>query len=174
MSCPFSHTIFLYGTTSLVPNLYEYKGNWYCYVAKEIRYYGSLYVTGHWEAVRDFGKSKVKGIFFWVNFLHPVLTIVVHLILRPDFIWAHDAYKEIDLCLGDPNNHWVKHSNSTQTKLHNLCTTMDKANAEDLLGQTLYVLKSGGCWIHISFLYLTGWNIFEGIAYSNTFKFMRK
>ena len=184
----FSHTLFLYGITSLLPNLYEYTGTWYCYFAKEIRYYGALYVTGHslvvaimkymmivrWEAVRVVGKIKVQKIFFWVNFLHPVLTIVVHLILRPDFIWAHDAYKEIDLCLGDPNNHWAKDSNSTQTKLHNLCTTMDKAAAEDILGQTLYVLKSGGCWIQISCLYLTGWNLFEGIAYFNTFKFMRK
>jgi hypothetical protein len=105
----FTHTILLYGITYAVEDLHIYTGEWYCYLAKELRYYGSLYVTTHslvvsimkyilivhWQKVRDFGKEKVTNIFFFVNFLHPFCTAAIHLIIRSDFLWVHDVFRKL-------------------------------------------------------------------------------
>ena len=150
-------TIVLYGITYAVEDLHIYTGEWYCYLAKELRYYGSLNVTAHslvvsimkyiliihWQKVRDFGKEKVTNIFFFVNFLHPFCTAAIHLMIRSDFLWVHDPYKEIDLCLGDPNNYWGQSRNGTPAKWHNMCMSIASPDASSLLSQMMYILRSG-------------------------------
>ena len=184
----FSHTLFLYAITYAVEDLYTYTGVWYCYVAKEIRYYGTLVVSGHslviavmkymlivqWEKVRDFGKEKVVEIFFFLNFLHPFFTIALHFILRPDFLWVHDGFKEIDLCLGDPKNFWGPDSNETQTKGHDLCRTMEAPDPDSYLEKILYIIRGGCCWIQVIGLYLIYWNFFEMLVYCRIFGFMSR
>ena len=184
----FTHCIFLYAVTYAVEDLYTYTGVWYCYVAKEIRHYGFLYISGHslvvsvmkyilivhWEKVRNFGKEEVKEIFFYLTFLHPFFTIALHFVIRPDFLWAYDNFKEIALCLGDPKKIWEPGSNVTQMKLHDLCMTIDAPDPESYLEKIFYVVRGSCCWIQVVSLYLTGWNFFEMIFYCRIFGFMRR
>ena len=65
-----SHCLFMECITHIVPNLYKYTGEWFCYTSKIINYYGSLYTIGHsmiisilkyvlivhWKKARSFGK----------------------------------------------------------------------------------------------------------------------
>ena len=184
----FSHTIFLYAATYAVEDLYTYTGVWYCYVAKEIRYYGFLIVSHHslvlsvmkyilivyWEKVRDFGKDKVKEIFFFLSFLHPFFTIALHFLIRPDFLWVYDNFKEIDLCLGDPKHFWGPGSNGTQTKLHDLCMTLAAPDPDSYLEKIVYIMRGGCCWMQVISMYLIGWNFFEMVFYCRIFGFMRR
>ena len=184
----FTHTILIYGITYAVEDLYIYTGEWYCYLAKELRYYGGLYVTAHslvvsimkyiliihWKKVREFGQDKVKNIFFFVNFLHPICTVAIHLMIRSDFLWVHDPYKEIDLCLGDPKNYWGQSRNGTPAKLHNMCMSISSPDPSSILSQMMYLFRSSVCWIQITCLYLIGWNFFEMLFYCRIFAFMRR
>ena len=184
----FSHTIFLHAVTYAVEDFYTYTGVWYCYVAKEIRHYGFLVVTGHslvisvmkytlivhWKKVRNFGKEKVKEIFFFVNFLHPIFTIALHFVIRPDFFWVFDNFKEIDLCLGDPKKIWEPGSNVTQIIYHDLCMTIAEPDPESYLEKIIYIVRGGCCWIQVISIYLIIWNFFEMLCYCSIFGFMRR
>ena len=128
----------------------------------------------HWMKVRDIGKEKVKSIFLLVNFLHPFFTVAIHLIIRTDFLWVHDPYKEIDLCLGDPKNYWGISSNATPAKWQDMCMTIALSNSSSNLENVIYIFRSGVCWIQMVCLYLTGWNFFEMLFYCQIFGFMRR
>ena len=186
----FTHVFFLYGITYFVEDLSLYTGDWYCYLAKEVRFYGALYVMGHSLIVSTMkyvlivyrenvgGKSKetIKEIFFWLDLLHPIITIGAFIIIIPDFIWAWDGYKEIDLCLGDPKQHWVQvqNSNSSQTKGHSLCIKLLNNISDSYFDYTISIIRSSLCWIQIAAWYLIGWNFFEVIMYCRIFSFMRR
>ena len=184
----FSHVLFLYGITYRVEDLSLYTGDWYCYLAKEVRFYGALYITGHslivsvmkyilivyWDKARVFGKTKVKEIFFWLDFINPLMTIGICIMITPEFIWVWDMYKEIDLCLGDPENHWIPQSNASQTKAHDLCLNLLETEPESHLEYTIWVTRIIICWIQIVALYLISWNFGEMITYCRIFTFMRK
>ena len=183
----FTNTLGIYIITYAVEDLYIFTGKWFCYVLKETRYLGALSTTGHslvismmkyvhivhWEKTREFDKEKVIEIFFWAHLLHPIFTLIFHLIVTPDFIWAHDAYKEIDMCLGDPDNHWGLDSNISQSKYHDLCEI--GGNPDDSsITYVLYVGRSGLCWIQTIFIYLVGLDIFEALFYFLIFRFMQR
>ena len=183
----FTNTLGIYIITYAVEDLYIFTGKWFCYVLKETRYMGGLSTTGHslvvslmkyvhivhWEKTRAFDKEKVTEIFFWVHLLHPIFTLILHIMVVPDFIWAHDIYKEIDMCLGDPDNHWGLDSNSSQTKYHDLCKISGTSDDSNII-YLLNVGRSGLCWIQIMFIYLVGLDIFEAIFYFLIFRFMHR
>ena len=183
----FGHKLLLHGVTFLVPDLSIYTGDWLCYVSKFITYYLSLYTTTHsfvvsilkyvlivhWRTSQDIGKDKIKDSFFYINFLHPILMISLHLILRPDFFYVYDGYAQIDRCLGDPNNHWNENIYRPQTKLHNICSFPSQSNELDAEFM-LQITKWGACWIQVIILYLISFNIFEIIVYFRVFWCMRR
>ena len=88
----FTYKLTMHGITYIVPDLYLFTGEWFCYASKFFTYYGTLYTSTHslivsvmkfflivhWKNVRNFGKDKVKEIFFFLNFLHPLFTIALH------------------------------------------------------------------------------------------------
>ena len=181
------HAIFMHGFTYFVQDLHSYTGEWVCYMSKGIAFYGQLYIYGHslivsilkyviivcWEKTMDFGRDRITEIFFWVNFLHPLLLIVLWLIVRPDFFWAYDGMKQIDMCLGDPKNNWGPGSNQSFTKLHNLCD-FTLSSSENVLGNVIYICKTMVCGINVGLYYLILWNFFEIITYCFIFRFMRR
>ena len=184
----FSHVLFLHILTYFVEDLSTYTGDWFCYVAKVLRYYGAMYITGYslmisslkyiliiyWKDVREFGKNKTKEIVFWFHLLHPSLNLLLHLIVTPDFIWTYDAYKEIDLCLGDPKNHWTSDNTTSQIKLHDLCLNLLKGDRDGFVDHFIVFLQSCMCWFQFVILYLTTWNLLELILYCRIFWFMRR
>ena len=183
----FGHKLLLHGVTHLVQDLSIYTGDWLCYLSKFITHYLSLYTIAHsllvsilkyiiivnWRTSLKVGKEKIKEIFFYLNFLHPIVTISFHLIFRPDFFLAYDGYAQIDRCLGDPKNNWKENSNTSQTKLHNLCIYPEPTNEYNIK----YILQAAGwgmCWIQVILLYLITFNFFEILFYCRIFSFMRR
>ena len=93
------------GITHAVPNLYQYTGDWFCYVSKVVSYYGNIYVTTcsmmvsvlkyilivHWKKTRSFGEEKVKEALFWINIFYAVIVIMIHLMIKPDFFLEYDS-----------------------------------------------------------------------------------
>ena len=83
------------GPLLVVPNFFEVTGEYFCYVLKYIDYYGNLYMFSHsliiailkyigivrWKKVILIGKDILTEMFFWLNFLHPMLMISLHLII---------------------------------------------------------------------------------------------
>ena len=184
----FTHILFLYIITYAVDDLSLYTGDWFCYLAKEVRFYGALYLTGHslvlsvmkyilivnWEKISGTRNNMVKAICFWFDLLHPIISIGVFIIITPDFVWAWDGYKEIDLCLGDPKNHWVPNSNTSQTKGHDLCLKLLDTVPDSYLEYIIWFIRSSVCWIQIVVLYLVSWNFWEMITYCRIFAFMHR
>ena len=94
----FTHCIFLYAVTYAVEDLYTYTGVWYCYVAKELRHYGFLYISSNQhqsifrlsQSIAFFGllnhsasSHHLKGFFL---FAHAMMIRY----LKPGAIW-HQA-----------------------------------------------------------------------------------
>ena len=181
------HSIFMHGTTHFIKDLYTYTGKWFCYTSKVVAHYGNLYTLGHSLIVsvlkyaiinhsmrtRNFGKEKLIEIFFWINFLHPLFTILLQLIIRPDFFVAYDAMSQIDRCLGDPKNMWELGTNKSFTKLHNLCEFVPPPD-KNQIEYFIYVCRTFFCWFHVVFQYLIVWNIFEMVFYFQIFRFMNR
>ena len=182
-----THSIVMYSLTYFIDNLYRYTGEWFCYTSKILDYYGHLYIAGHslivvilkyvlivrWQWARNIGNDRIKEIFFWINFLHPVVTILSNLVVRPDFFWAYDGMKHADICLGDPKNNWVPDRNHSLTKLHNLCEFVEPP-PENYLEYSIFIAKSSLCWLNVVVFYLVMFNVIEMIFYCVLFRFMRR
>jgi hypothetical protein len=100
--------------------------------------------------------------------------ILIHLVIEPHFFWNYDGFARIDRCLGDPKNNWGPDSNRTQTKLHNICQQFIEPSPDEYLAYTIYIVRSGVCWVHVVFLYLVTWNVFEMVIYFRIFAFMKR
>ena len=185
----FTHTLFMHSITNIVPHMHEYLGVGFCYTSKVITDYVGRYISGHslmisilkytlivhWEKVEDYGKEKVKTIFFWMNILHPIIMMTIHLILRPDHYVVWDAFSQVDRCLGDPKNNWGQgNGNRSQMKLHSLCIAIPEPPLDNYFEYAMYLLRSSVCWIQIIVHYLILWNIIELFVYGKTFWFMRR
>jgi hypothetical protein len=174
--------------TYIVPNLYTYTGEWFCYASKVVSYYGMLYTAGHsmiisllkyilivhWKKSRNFGKENVKEVFFWINIFYSFFMILIHLIIEPDFFRDWDGLARIDRCLGDPKNNWGPDSNRTQTKAHNICQQFIEPSPDKYVASTIHIIRIGACWVHVVFLYLVLWNVFEIVAYLRIFAIIRR
>ena len=183
----YTQSLFMHGITFIVQDLHKYTGKWFCYAAKVTTYYGNQYVQGHtlvisimkyiriihWEWAREFGEAKITKIFFWINFLHPISDILVHLFITPNFFWAYDGYQQIDRCLGDPKHNLVPGTNKSLTKLHNLCN-LDDSDNQDTLEYSFYVVRKGTCWTQIVLFYCILGNFIEILLYSRIFWFMHR
>ena len=183
-----THTILMNVITYLVPDLYMYTGEWICYLSKFMAYYGNLHVTVHslmistmkyilivhWQKARAFGHDKIKHIFFWLELFYPIIMMLIHLLSRPDFFWAYDGFAQIDRCLGDPKNNWGINTTTTQNKFHTLCLNLEKPGSKNDIQYTIYVLRSGLCWIQLVVIYFILWNIFEMVIYYRVFGEMRR
>ena len=184
----FLQYISMHLVTYVIKDLYMYTGAWICYLSKFLTYYGGLYVQAHslmigllkyfiivhWKRSQEFGQEKVKTIFFWFNMLHPSCTIILFLIITPDFFLVWDGYSHVDRCLGDPKNNWVPNSNATQTKLHTICIDIVSNPPDNNLDYFVYIFRSSLCWIGVSMTYFILWNIFEVFVYFSIFRFMHR
>ena len=183
----YAHVLFMTSLTFFVHDVHIYTGKWFCYASKLLTYYGNFYISAHtlvvvilkyimivhWEMAMIVGHDKIKEIFFWTNFLHPTLMISIHFVIRPDFLFAYDAYRETDICLGDPKHNLDPARNESLTKLHNLCE-FDQPPLDNYLEFLVYVLRTSVCGIQFILFYCVLWNFLEIFFYILIFKFMRR
>ena len=179
---------FLYGVTYIIPNLHHFTGKWFCYASKIILQYNYIIVAYytlmvailkyviivHWQWARGFGHDRIKKMFsITLAFCIPTIHILIYFAVRPDFLWAYDFNKQVDLCLGDPKGNWEEGTNQTQTKLHMLCLKIEPAT-NDSFHYFLSYLRKGICWCQVIFFYLTFLNLLDCAVYIKIFSAMKK
>ena len=179
---------FLYAVTYMVPNLYLLTGRWFCYASKMMLHYNNMIIAHytlivailkyvvivHWQWARGFGHDKVKKLFsFILGFCIPMVNILIYFTVRPDFLWAYDGHKQVDMCLGDPKGNWEEGTNQTQTKLHMLCLNIEPAT-DGYFDYFLSNSRKGLCWFQIIFSYLALWNLLDCAVYIKIFSEMKR
>ena len=185
-------SISMHCITYIIRDLYLYTGQWFCYILEVIAHYSNFYLWGHsliisltkytiivhWQKAREWGKEKVAMVYLSINIIHPVITLLVWLCIRPDFLWASDAPAHIDRCLGDPKDLWVDNfekpmENASLTKLHDLCQMATSTQQVDIQ-YIVSLIRTSFCWLHVGFYYGYASNLFEMIVYFQIFVFMRR
>ena len=188
----FFQSIFMHTITYIIKDLYLYTGEWFCYLFKVIANYTTFYMFGHaliislmkytiivhWQKAREWGNEKVAMICFWINIIHPVISILSWLCIRTDFFWAYDGMAQIDRCLGDPKDMWVDGfekvmENKSLTKLHNLCE-MNTPPGQDHTEYIIQIIRTGSCWIQVGYYYGAATNLLEMVVYFQLFVFMHR
>ena len=185
-------SIFMHCITYIIRDLYMYTGQGFCYIFKIIALYSNYYLWGqasiialtkytiivHWQKAREWGNEKVAMVYFWINIIHPVISILIWLCIRPDFFWAYDGMAQIDRCLGDPKDVWADNfeklmENKSLTKLHNLCQMIAPPKT-DYVQYSIHIIRSWSCWLYVGCYYGIASNLFEMVVYCKLFVFMRR
>ena len=184
----YGFSLFMKFLTLVVQDLHTHTGRWICYVSRGISYCGIVYISAHtlvvaimkyimivyWDRVMVFGKDKIKQFFFLINFLNPLIMILLLFIVRPDFLVVWDGTsQEIDRCLGDPKNNLDHERNHSLTKFHTLCE-LEQPPTENYLEYSGYLARSGICWVHLVTFYVVKTNVLEVLFYTLIFNFMCK
>ena len=110
--------------------------------------------------------------------MHPVISILIWLCIRPDFFWAYDGMAQIDRCLGDPKDMWLDNfeklkENKSLTKLPDLCQMIAPLQ-QDYIQYIIHMIRICICWLHVGFHYGSATNILEMVVYYHIFSFMRR
>ena len=173
--------IILIHTTNIISNgFHVYTGAWFCYTSSAMVYYGVLYVTGHtfvvalmkyfiivqWKFVRSFGKERIKEIFFWLNLLHPLFMILLHLIVRPTFFRDFGGFAKIDGCNFKSADTTAK-GNLLSFRLCSFTTP----HRDNYLDYTYFVFRTLMCGFQTILLLLIAGNVLEVILYGKIFRF---
>ena len=188
----YSRSITMHCLTYIIRDLYKYTGQWFCYVFKVFGIYSTFYLYGHaliisltkytiivhWQKAREWGNKKVAMVYFWINIIHPFISIIIWLCIRPDFFWAYDGQKHIDRCLGDPKDLWVESfeklmENKSLTNHHRLCQMAATPN-QDYIRYIIHIVRTCSCWLHVGYHYGTITNLLEVPVYCPIFVFMRR
>ena len=174
----YTNAIFMHTITYMIPDLHLYTGKWFCYVEMFISCYLITYQIRHSTVIamlkyiivvrddkaRDFGRERIIQLFFWINLLHPTIEMALHLIVRPDFLWAYGGLQQINNCLGNTEN---------PTKLHTLCYLTQPLNQYSF-EYTVSILRQIICWLHVIIFYVLLWNLLDVFLYYKIFTYARR
>ena len=165
----YTYSMGMHISTNMIQDLHLYTNKWFCYVSLVIQYYLLLYIVGHSmiialmkyvvivcdEKIRNFGRERVKEIFFWIDFLHPSIQIAALLIARIDFVSVYGGFTTVNKCLGEAKN---------TTTLLSLCNSIESIQDHDF-EYTLYIFKKTICLLHTIVGYCVTWNILDVFFY---------
>ena len=175
----YGFSVFIHCVTNIIPNLYIWTGISFCYISKVILHYGLRYTIAHSmvismlkyfvivrpEAITVRLKEKLKAIFFWINLLHPIVDISIHLVLTPDFYVQYGGFATANKCLGNPN--------LTKKNVFQMCSFIAPTDKYSL-ANFLYVLKRTICIGQAIYMYIVAFNIFDIIFYTTIFQHMKR
>ena len=151
----YSLTIVFDAVMYFVPFLSNYTGNWICYVVSFMTLYcvysiqlHSLLVAVmkfafivHLEKVREFGKSKCKKIFLWINLCFPLFWTVL---ARLTSDWDKYAFSSLNICFGQHEELLVR-VNTTSDSLMKFWSCISGHEAKT--GADIYILHTiKQCW----------------------------
>ena len=173
-----TYNVWIHPTTYFVEDLYLYTGEWFCYAAKVVSQYLIIYlgthstiiaamkyvVIVHEEKIRTF-KSKVKEAFFVLNFSYPIMSIILSLLLMPNFFVMYGGHSHVERCFGSQKGNY-----SSMFFLCDLIEHRQDNSVKGVFNTTKWII----CKAQVIFSYLTLLNILDVIIYCRTFSFMRK
>lgn len=180
----YTYAILMHTGTYIIQDLHTHTGKWFCHVSHAITYYGILYSVGHSliismmkyilivydEKIRDFGKDKVKEIFFWANLLHPIIWTALHLILKPDF----DGFTPINRCLGNTQNNLRQGNNTSSIIDRFFLGDFYEPPHQNSSEYAIYIFKQVLSVLYTTSSYLMVINFFDMVLYCKIFSYMRR
>ena len=175
----YGFSIFFHSITNMVPDLYKWTGASFCYFSKVFLHYGLLYIITHsmmismlkyfvivrTGAATDKVKKNLKMRFFWINLLHPLAFISIHLMITPDFYVQYGGFATVNQCLGI-----LKPS---KTKVIDFCSFV-KPSEDYSLANFLYVSKRTICFGQAIYMYVVALNVFDIVFYIAIFQHMKR
>ena len=176
----YGFSIFIHSVTYFVQDIYLLTGGvWFCYVSKIILHYGLLYILTHSMVIAALkysiivhtdvrkisSKERLKETFFWINLLHPIFSMVLFLLLTPDFYVQYGGFTTINVCLGNPN--------MNKTTFLDLCEFTAPSNKYTFY-YLVYICKRIICIAQALSVYFIGFNFFDMLFYCRTFSYMRR
>ena len=176
----FANVILIHLLTHWVEDLHQYTGQWLCYTFKVIIHYSLLFNGGqsavvsimkyiilvHDERFRHL-KDELKKTFFWINILHPVFYIILHLVLVPDFYVVYGGFSSVNTCLGTIKSDYEK------TKWWQLCDFWEDLDTQSI-SYTMFVVKSLVCKTQVILIYIIQYNFLEIFFYTRIFSSMKR
>ena len=180
----FSNLIFTYVFNHGFKNAHWYPGEWFCYVTNVTSYLGVLSLSQHslvisslkyliiihWENVRNYGREKVINIFFWINLMHPWITVMLHLCTRPTFFKDYDGFAQFYRCFGVASNITESHSSIWTFEF----CEFSQPSTNDYFDYYIYLSRTAFCGLHIILLYVITMNILEAVFYFRIFRLFRR
>ena len=177
----YTYNVLIHPTTYFIDDLYMYTGEWFCYTAKVIsefllKYAGThstiiatmkYVVIVHEEKIRLF-KTKVKDAFIVLNVLIPIMSILLMVILVPNYFVLYEGHTHINRCFGNQNQ------NSSYTGWLNMCNLIVTQENPSSFQWISTNIKRAICKGNVIIFFLTVLNFFDVILYCRTFAFMRK
>ena len=175
----YTYNVLIHPTTYFIDDLYMYTGEWFCYTAKVIsefllKYTGmhstiiaamKYVVIVHEEKIRLF-KTKVKDTFIVLNVLIPIMSILLMVILVPNYLVLYEGHTHINRCFGNHNRNF--------TGWYNMCDLIVTQENHSSFQRILNNIKVAICKGNVIIFFLTVLNFFDVILYCRTFAFMRK
>ena len=161
----FTYNILLHFATYMIPDLYLVTGEWFCYTSKVIIHFAMLYNVGHSmiislmkyfvivhdETTRPY-KEKILNFFFWFNILHPSISIILHVVVIPEFYVVYGGLEQINTCLGNPE--------VNKTNLFSVCDIIEPPT-DDTLANSIYIIRWLVCNLQAIVTYIVAFNLFD-------------
>ena len=176
----FANVILIHTLTHWIDDLHLYSGEWLCYTFKVIIHYSLLFNGGQSAVVSIMKylilvhddkfvhrKEELKTAFFWINILHPIFYIILHIILVPDFYVVYGGFSSVNTCLGKTKMDYEK------TKWWQLCNFDDELENQST-SYTVFVLKSLVCKTQVILIYVVQYNFLEIFFYTRIFSKMKR
>ena len=180
----FSNLIFTYVFNYGFKNAYWYPGEWFCQLTNVSIYLGVLSISQHsliisslkyliivhWENVRNYGREKMINMFLWINLMHPWITVMLHLCIRPTFFNDYDEFAQFHRCFGVASN--ITESRSSIWTFE-FCD-FSQPSSNDYFDYSIYFFRTTFCGLHIVLLYVVTMNILEAVFYIRIFRLFRR
>ena len=169
--------IFISTINFIIKDLHTFTGKWFCYASRLVFEYHVEYVSGysliismfkyfvtvHGEILMPF-QGNVTLAFLVINFIHPILSIFLHLILVPDYFVRSMSFEAINQCLGGSIN------NTMETMA--VCSN-EIVDQFSFVG-VLYILRRCFCSTRVLLHLMIVFNFFEMFFYFKIFAYMKR
>ena len=172
--------IFISTINFIIKDLHTFTGKWFCYASRLVFEYQIEYVSGYSLIISMFKyfvtvhgeillpvQGNVTLAFLVINFIHPILSIGLHLILVPDYLVRSMPIEAINQCLGAPINNTMVSIPWCQTE------NIETVDHFSIVG-VLYILRRCICSIRVLLHVMIAFNFFEMFFYFKIFAYMRR
>ena len=174
----FTYNILLRLSIYMIPDLYLVTGEWFCYTSKVVIHYSMLYNVGHSmvislmkyivivhdERIRPY-KQHVLETFFWMNMLHPAISIIFHVVVIPEFYVVYGGFRQVNSCFGNPQ--------LNSSNLFSVCDIIEPPT-DDTLSYSIYIIKWLLCNLQALVNYLIAFNAFDILIYCKIFAYGKR
>ena len=169
--------------TIAIPDLSDYTGEWFCYLAAFIFQYGNFIITlnsllvatikytfiVHSIKLLHFGKENVKKIFFAIYLFLPLMFATIASVGK-DF----EQYSELISCFGLTEQTEVTYNTTAKEYQKFFLCKMSSLDKEKSYGSTFHALTQCFCILKSILVWIINTNVPEGFLYYKIFAKMRR